>query len=617
MNEYTNCNLQGKSFKNRKDLAGVNFAGSDLRGVNFENADLSGADFSNVQCGVTRIWTYFFLLIFLLQLVASSIPIAIAGWWLTFFILPQTTEKYNIVPLVVVVSIISILIYLIIFRKEEKTPYLAAIGAFAIAIATGLAVSDNMQIAVGLGISVLSAVIGVGTSLVGAAAIIGAYLLGKRKFTIDRNRKKTLRQGSGLYIFVLILISAVIAGLLCAKATSAVNGATPVGVGLIIVNAGYGWHSMIFSATASITSVILSGIVAYRIIAKQYYEETVEARKKDVLTERNDEENFNWIRDFAVYMVSIKGTRFNKADLSDAVFTSAKLENSNLLGAIIIRTRWKDVENLMWTRNTDSYLANPSIRNLVVSLNGEGKHFEKLSNLHGLNLKGANLINSFFNFSDLKESNFENAALMGADFTESVLIQANFKGANLKEALLINSQLDQADFSGADLTGACIEHWNITKNTNFEKVKCDFIYRAGGDKQKKDQHKYPNFKDKFDENEFAEFIIPPLSEKFFDVYVSENANLDVMAMAYHALKNESPEAELEWRGMEKRGVSGLLIKLAATPEADKSKLTQGFHETYENIKQLPTAKRKQLAIGEELLFDSISEVNGREENPAT
>jgi hypothetical protein len=49
--EYSNQNLQGKSFKGA-DLQNVNFCGADLRSADFSNANLRGADFSKAKTGM-------------------------------------------------------------------------------------------------------------------------------------------------------------------------------------------------------------------------------------------------------------------------------------------------------------------------------------------------------------------------------------------------------------------------------------------------------------------------------------------------------------------------------------------------------------------------------------
>ena len=53
MQNYANCDLRGRSFKDRNDLVDADFSCSDIRGVNFTGANLRGANFSNATAGLT------------------------------------------------------------------------------------------------------------------------------------------------------------------------------------------------------------------------------------------------------------------------------------------------------------------------------------------------------------------------------------------------------------------------------------------------------------------------------------------------------------------------------------------------------------------------------------
>ncbi len=90
-------------------------------------------------------------------------------------------------------------------------------------------------------------------------------------------------------------------------------------------------------------------------------------------------------------------------------------------------------------------------------------------NLSGINLRGADLIQSNFSGTDFIEADltdalFQQSVLSGADFSGAILIgadlhdvdlsNAKFGGADLSGANLMNANVSGADFSNADLSGA-------------------------------------------------------------------------------------------------------------------------------------------------------------------
>ena len=144
---------------------------------------------------------------------------------------------------------------------------------------------------------------------------------------------------------------------------------------------------------------------------------------------------FRWIREVAVFWTSIGGTSFYGADLTDASFDGADLRHTDFRKANLTRTSFKGVTGLELARLQGTILEEPKVRKLLTTNNGRGE-----------------------------------------DFTEANLQGANLQGADLREAILVKAQVLDADFSGALLTDACIQDWNINKNTRFQDVDCKRVY---------------------------------------------------------------------------------------------------------------------------------------------
>ncbi|MGB3513581.1 MAG: pentapeptide repeat-containing protein [Microcoleaceae cyanobacterium] len=148
-------------------------------------------------------------------------------------------------------------------------------------------------------------------------------------------------------------------------------------------------------------------------------------------------------------VINLSGTSFRKADLTDLDFFQATIQNTNFSYAILHNVFWRDVRKFNHLRLGESYLANPKIRQLVVTGKIQNQNFD-YQNLRGINLQGADLADASF---------------IGADLNE-----ANLQDADLSRAKLVQTQLDEADLTGAILTGATIEDWGITRDTKLDGV---------------------------------------------------------------------------------------------------------------------------------------------------
>ncbi|MBD2411980.1 hypothetical protein FACHB389_33305 [Nostoc calcicola FACHB-389] len=142
-----------------------------------------------------------------------------------------------------------------------------------------------------------------------------------------------------------------------------------------------------------------------------------------------------WIREQAVFWASTGGTSFYGADLTDTCFDGAHLPYTDFRKANLTRTSFKDVKGLEFSRLQGTILENLKVRKLLVSKKGKNEDYT------GADFHGANLTN--------------------ADLTGAIL-----SGINALDV----------DFSGATLSGACIQEWNINKNTRFTGVICSHVH---------------------------------------------------------------------------------------------------------------------------------------------
>jgi uncharacterized protein YjbI with pentapeptide repeats len=281
------------------------------------------------------------------------------------------------------------------------------------------------------------------------------------------------------------------------------------------------------------------------------------------------EQKFAFIKSIAIGFASIGGTNYRGADLTDANFTKATLKNIDLRKANINRTCWFQATKLDLARVGTTYLEKLQVQQLLVTGQGIDKNFDGLS-LRGVNLRGANL---------------QDASFIGADLSE-----ANLQDADLSRAILKQTQLNGTDFTGATITGAYIEDWGITSNTNFDGVRCEYVYMRLPTKENPDPWRKPdNREEVFADGEFGDFIKPIVDT--LDLYHNQGVDPRAIAIAYKQLAENNPDAELEIVAMEKRSRDKFLLRAKTAPEVDKSQLSVEYFENYNYLKGLPPSEQ--------------------------
>lgn len=449
--DYRARKLRGKSFKG-KDLSGADFSYSNIRGVDFSNANLEGANFSHAKCGLQKRWAIILVFIALLLSALSGLLSAIGGSLVGILLLD--TNRENLYVGIISLSVLLIFFLITLFRGVSAAfgfmalsvtcAGLAAVGwagIVAVTWAGGTAHAGAMELAQVVAVIVTGAVAVVATIL-GTVTIAGAVTLAG---TI----------AGMIAVTITISLAAALSGIMAVMAArvNPLAGGVAVAIAVIVI--------------------LLSAYVGCRALF--------------------EDEKQSAIRNLALSTVTRYGTKFQESNLTDADFTRASVKNANFLRANLTRTCWFEVKKLNQAVVGKTYLANPTIRKIVVHKDLHNQNFDGWD-LQGLNLRAANLIDT---------------SLVGAFLNNSDL-----RNANLMRANLMRSQVDNTDFRTAILTGAYIDNWGITPQTQLDGAECEYIFMRVPTKENPNPRRLPaNWEDTFKPGEFARFF-SPLSSTF-------------------------------------------------------------------------------------------------------
>jgi uncharacterized protein YjbI with pentapeptide repeats len=538
--KFHNANLRGFNFKGR-DLTEADFTGADIRGTDFTNAVLIGVNFQNAKTGLSKNWT---------------VVLGLAIFFLTF--LAGLIVGYG-----------SCLIANLIGDGKTGETLIFSIVFFIILIA-------NLAVIYLRGIGVTLAIL---------AETIGGGLIVAIAFFPSDEKGGLLAVGAQ---FTALALVGTISGIANMSIAVAIERSLMWRGALIFtsITALLGIIFGVILGGANDTSYIVSSLIAITVIASGTYvgSQAIQGNRKYAL-----------IQSIAIAAISKGGTKFRRANLTDADFTAANLKSADFRQANLTRTNWHLAKQLEQARCDRTYLEDPQIRQLAITKDGQGKHFEHLD-LSGLNLKDANLKDAFF---------------IGADLSEATLENANLTGARL-----VKTQLYQANLSGTRLTGAYIENWGISTQTNLDNVQCDYIFMqlptdADPDPCRKPDNKKENFK----EGDFADFIAPII--KTLDLYHTQNLDLrevgikfktldlfhyegidpSAAAIAIKQLIEQHPEAELEVISLEGRGNEKIRLQAKVAGDTNRSELNAEYFAKYQQIKSLPYSDMQSLLTG--------------------
>ena len=494
---FQGVNLRGQSFRG-ENLSGADFSGADftnakIQGTKFTKANLIKANFTGAKCGRTIcspiLW--FLLIGFFYIFFNSLLIVAIRNF--------SRLLDFG-VPLV---NWLSLVLWFF---------------AFFIASFIGLKKIDKILVKETENSGALVMLF----SSVGAGTIIISIILGIidsfTSYTLQSDIEETLLlYGTvfGSLIILLIAISSII--------IKFVQEILPEKIIIFILLA---ITAMIIALVAKIIAIeiiplIVSGIILLTTIYLGW--NTAKDTKRE-----------SWLRFFAVAVSSWDGTSFYKADLTDAIFTEAKLKNADFRKANLTRVCWFNAQMLNQARIENTYLDNLSL--LQVLTIGEGQ-------------------DTNFDFQDLQGINFQQL--------------------NLSKASFIKADLSGADLTGATLTGACIEDWRINNKTNLKDVICDYVYLKDNDDERIPYDKNRKFKP----GEFAKYVEKALNT--VDLIFTDGIDWNAFLTSFKNMQDQYGTDEIGIQAIEKKPSGAFVIRVEVPPDINKAEIEKNIKVEYE------------------------------------
>ncbi|NCS20444.1 MAG: hypothetical protein GPJ15_10805 [Microcystis aeruginosa G11-06] len=253
---------------------------------------------------------------------------------------------------------------------------------------------------------------------------------------------------------------------------------------------------------------------------------------------------------------------FDKSNLDGANFSGSTLDKCDLRNAIIDHIDWSDAKfiNCLFPAN----LNKKEIQELCTTRNGREKEFA---------------------FIDLKNFNLSYIDFTAANFSGSDLTNAHLKYACLEQANLSNVNAIGSDFTGATFTGACIENWTVGANTNFNNIKCEYIYLEQGQKERKPASGF------FQEGDFEKIIIQ--YQKSLDILFRNGDDPEAFKLALPLMLELRKEDGYYFKSIENIGDGDILLRLAHNnPNPNKALAYSLFTKLTETITSIPQSARQ-------------------------
>ncbi|MBD2774827.1 pentapeptide repeat-containing protein [Iningainema tapete] len=592
--DFRGENLQGQSFRN-KDLSGADFSGADIRGANFTNANLKGVNFTDAKAGIQSrsAITLTFALCLLLALPAflvsypstsirafltsSNLADIFAGVVaivvLEYLLLVTCHEgfrdsTFGELCTILVCILVCIFVVILLFYPPLEELFIALFGAFYFVViftVTGLIgiiifliiniINSYLYLILYCSLLIVSCLIG-GIYSLNIFVIISTICV--YSFKAD---KLPIPYFDGLLSLVLIVLTFFILLIFIEKINE-----------LLIT-------SVLFIVCTSFDGYFLGHLPRY--IALFLFSISI----TNSIYEYQQDNSI--ILKVAINFATKIGTNFGGADLTNADFTQATLDNTNFISkrfgtAILTQTCFHHVKGLDYARVTDTVLAKSSIRRLLV--NGKGEH----KDYSGDNLKGANL----------KDTKLSEANLSKADISKATLKGANLEGANLSQVNAIGT-----DLTNAKLTGACLEEWKIDETTKLNQVDCQYVYLKSNQCERRPT-----------DGEFAPGELIKLFQdniNIVDIAWEDVVNWKAFTYAFNNIKIANEDAQLVIQSIDNQEDSLVNVKIRISHNTDKAKIKGDLLQWYKaGCKKLALQYQERDGVQSSqinLLFDLFSQ----------
>lgn len=535
--DFSGQNLRGRSFKGL-DLTEANFSYADIRGANFTAANLTRANFSYATAGLQRRWAIFWVAVSsLLAALSGFASVSTNGisWWRLG---NQAYQQNALIFGVVMLGLFSVF-FLISIQKSLTaslgTWMLTLVGASAF-WGVGHAFghwSDEIFKWASVIAAALAVALGVAGIIAGTVAVAGTVV----------------KELTG----VVIVAGALTGGAVGALVRVLVRGGGSVLSSAPVSSWNWAWVDLVWAWTWAWALALIGGYIGRRVLSR--------------------DKQLAIVQSLSVAIAAIGGTRFCKANLTDANFTQATLKSTDFSGAILTRTRWYEAKKLDLARVGESILRQPSVRNLLVSGNGYKKSYE------GANFKEANLVGANLIEANLREANISQAILQGA----------NLEGANLTQVQAVGT-----NFTKAYLTGACLEAWHIDSTTTLEQVDCRYVYLLQGQRERR-----PN-SGEFQPREFTKLFQEVLNT--VDLIFRNGVDWKAFITAFKQVQVENEGTDLAIQSIENKGDGIIVVKVSVPPDTDKEKIHREFTPNYElALKAIAEKYQAKLEAKDELL----------------
>ncbi|MHC5759988.1 pentapeptide repeat-containing protein [Nostoc sp.] len=268
------------------------------------------------------------------------------------------------------------------------------------------------------------------------------------------------------------------------------------------------------------------------------------------------------IRSLGKAIANLGGTSFYKLDLSHLNFSEISLANIDLRAKKLYRTRFTGTTDWDAATVDDSYL---------------DLHQPKVQAL----LKGEPITQNFFR-TNLRGAYLQKAKLQDFDFTEAILDGADLRGAKLHDAKFVRTLVTDVDFSEANLTGCCIKDWSFNRQTCFQGVICEYIYRDLEDGEVRERYRYPVGRN-FLPGEF-EAIVRKIETSYELVFEQEIDPIS-LSFVFEKFRLEDESLGLELQGLEQRG-DLWIVKVGHREGVSHQQAGEMIYESYEDVRKV-------------------------------